>query len=107
MNHSDFINTRCGFCGAGFLGVSKSGKTTDFHCGTRKIGDNDVRSIECYESQIKKLVDAHQTISSLHGNMSLDSIGNVNGINDGRDRAIKLRAAMEMSRAAITKYGKT
>ena len=50
-----------------------------------------------------ELVEAHRAISSLHGNMSLDSIENVNGINDGRDRAIKLRAAIEISRAALAK----
>ena len=59
--------------------------------------------IDRLEAEKAELVNAHRAISSLHGNMSLDSIEKVNGINDGRDRAIKLRAAMEISRAALAK----
>jgi len=73
--------------------------------GSENISPTLQARIEQLEAEKAELLECMEAISSLHGNMSLESISQVNGINDGRDRAIKLRAAMEISRAAIAKLG--
>lgn len=52
---------------------------------------------------VSEMIEGFQLISNKHGNLPLDNIEKVNGINDGKDRAIKLRACIEIARNLLAK----
>ena len=55
------------------------------------------------EAEKAEMVEAHRAISLLQGNMYLCSVDKISTIKYGRDRAVKLRKAIEISLTALTK----
>lgn len=50
-----------------------------------------------------RLREALTAISNIAGNLSDDALDAIGGVNDGRDRAIKLIAARQIARAALNR----
>lgn len=69
--------------------------------GIERLCDN----IVDLASQKAALLAACKLITGLMGNLSLDQVEEVNGINDGRLRAGQLRSAIEIALSAIEQAG--
>jgi len=57
--------------------------------------------IDKLEVEKAELVKALKAISAISGNLSLDRIEKVNGINDGKSKGIMLKLAVELARKAL------